>query len=154
MIRELIKIANELDNRGLVEEASLLDSFIIKLSEESDEQEELGELIDLDQYRQRQIQKSSPEQAGWGSAWEQEDIQRMINEIQEAKKKKAFESHYIIVLGDGETYSSEASIVRVTSTELEQIEAGVKVYEFVPPDHGAPDAKWIDIWDVARLEDL
>ena len=153
MIKELIKISNELDNRGLVEEASLLDSFIIKLSEESYEQEELGELIDLDQYRQRQIQKSSPEQAG-SKEMLLEDIQRMINEIQEAKKKKAFESHYIIVLGDGETYSSEASIVRVTSAELEQIDAGVKVYEFVPPDHGAPDAKWIDIWDVARLEDL
>ena len=174
MIKELIKIANELDNRGLVKEASLLDSFIIKLAG-PDEKENLGQLISLEEYRNRHIrpQRGNEEEQGSASeaypASDADEVTRILRNLIEKRQKTRGDIHgerwsdpwstpadsdYIVVLDDGETYSSEASIVKVTPDELDEIQEGLKAYNVVPPDHGADNAKWKDIWDIVRSEDL
>jgi len=42
MIKELIKLANELDQRGLAEEAGILDKIIRMAAEEGDEDTDLS----------------------------------------------------------------------------------------------------------------
>jgi hypothetical protein len=40
MLKELVKLSNRLDNKGLMKEATFLDSIIIRIAEESEESEE------------------------------------------------------------------------------------------------------------------
>ena len=157
MIKELIKIANELDSRGLVKEADLLDSFV-KLSTELDSPEGLGELVDLDEYRRKAKNKdpskerlSSKEYKEYlGENWE--ELQRAIDDLK--KNPPEDMDFHLVVFEDGATYSTEASIVSVDPFQMERIEEGEKIYNVVPPDHLVPDAKWKDIWDIIKSEDL
>ena len=114
MINDLIKLANELDRRGLMKEADYLDGVvnrIIKLSH--------GELIDFEEERNKRTESKIPKGEELGA--------------------------YLIVLDDGETYSDEASVVRTTVNELEDIWAGSKIYDVVPKVDKDGNPKWVDI---------
>lgn len=55
----------------------------------------------------------------------------MVTAVREMNK--VMDTHTIYVLEDGETYSAEPTVaLSVTSDELEEIEAGSKVYNVIP----------------------
>ena len=157
MLKELIKIANELDSRGLIKEADLLDSFV-KLSTELDSPEGFGELVDLDEYRRKAKKKdpskerlSSKEYKEYlGENWE--ELQRAIDDLK--KNPPEDMDFHLVVLDDEETYSGEASVVKVSPEQMEEIEEGRKVYNVVPPDHQEPSARWQDIWSLINPKDV
>jgi hypothetical protein len=149
MIEELIKIANELDSRGLPKEADLLDS-LVKLSTELDSPEGFGELVDLDKYRKKKKDQAegrrTPEEYKSYLAENWPEIQKAIDALDETSPEDMF--FHLIVLDDDETYSSEASIVKATPEQMEQIEEGQKVYDVVPP------SQWQDVWNLISSEDV
>ena len=167
MIKELIKIANELDGRGLVNEANLIDSFITKLSSEPDDTESSGELINLDEYR-RKAEEGRPkprERFDLEELMENwQELQKAIDEVQgisaediekwNVQPTGEHDEFYLVVFDDGETYSGDASVVKVKPNEMQRIEEGEKVFDVIPPDHLNPDAKWFDIWDIVKSTDL
>ena len=155
MIKELIKIANESDRRGLPKEADLLDS-LVKLSTELDSPEGFGELVDLDEYREKKKDQSerrrTPEEYRSYLAENWPEIQKAIDELD--KEPPGDMNFHIVVLDDEETYSSEASVVKVSPKQMEEIEEGRNVYYVVPPDRQEPSARWQDIWSLINPEDV
>jgi hypothetical protein len=167
MIKEIIQIANELDSRGLVNEAGLLDSFITKLSSELDNPESSGELINLDEYRRRaedekpkRRERQDPQELmeNWKELQRAiEDVQNVSMEDMDLGDVQLTDEHdefFLVVFDDGETYSGNASVVKVKPSEMQRIEEGEKVFDVIPPDHEAPGAKWFDIWDIVKSTDL
>jgi len=124
MLKELIKISNELDGRGLSVEADYLDGVvnrIIKLSH--------GELIDFEEERNKRNKRT-------GSNFPRgEEL-----------------GAYLIVLDDGETYADEAFVVITTANELEDIWAGSKIYDVVPKVDKDGNPKWKSVWDLISNE--
>jgi len=151
MIKDLIKLADVLDAKGLLREADIVD-LMVKLSKDSDE---LGELIDLDQYRESKKDTSesrlSSEEYKKHLAENWAELQRAIDALSEEPDDMNF---HIIVLNDGETYADEASIVKVSPEQMERIEGGENVYDVAPPDHQTPGARWTDIWNLVNPEDI
>jgi len=159
MINELIKLATHLDSQGYHGEADYIDSVIKKLSSDPAEPEEMGELIRLDEYKERKgiSSKQNRERIDPEKLKEEWQIlQDALNDFRENKQEYNDDLGYnfLIVFEDGETYSPDASIVRVTAEEQRRIEEGEKVYNVVDPDHLSDQAKWVDVWDIVKLEDL
>jgi hypothetical protein len=123
MLKELIKIANELDGRGLIGEADSIDKIIGAFIKEASG----GDLIDLSEFREKKQRDN------------------ILNDDN---------YNYLIVLDDGETYSDEASVVKVNTGELEEIWEGSKASNIVPEDHNTEDPRWISVWDLINEGDL
>ena len=126
MLERLISLANELDERGLLDEASTLDKIA-------------GDLISLDQFRglkphTPKLPANSDEKAADAESmfFDKEDSGKLID---------------IIVLDDGETWDGGASIVSLTQDEMDRVSDGEKVFDVVRPDHEVPDAEWRDVWE-------
>lgn len=134
MIKELIKLATHLDEKGLFDEANALDKIA-------------GDLVNLDQFRKlksEEPQASEPPTHSdeWKALTEdvfsgEEDLDKLID---------------IVVLDDGETWAGDASIVSLTQEEMDRVDDGEKVYNVVDPDHGAPGSKWRDVWETCFSE--
>lgn len=130
MIKELIKLANDLDKRGLVKEANAIDKIA-------------GDLVNLDEHRGR-AEEASPDMPSARSV----GLGAIIRDIHSGRRDiHSGREGYgklidIVVLADGETWDSEASVVSLTKEEMDRVDGGEKVYEVVDPDHEEPDAKW------------
>jgi hypothetical protein len=174
VLKELIKIANELDKRGLLKEADQADRMIGKIAADilefkprgdrtvSDASKvapkgHLGDLIDIghrhgeseeDQDDDLPITEEEVrlylESSGTLFYDKDEDLLGIKDEDEDFD--------FIVVLGDGETWDGDASIVKVTQAELEEIQNDSNVYNVITPDHHSPDPRWIDIWDVIKAK--
>lgn len=133
MIKELIKLATHLDDKGRIKEADYLDA-IIKRATAIDKI--AGDLVSLDEHRPR-AEEGPPDM----SRARRVGLGAMVRDIHSGREGFG-ELIDIVVLEDGETYASAASIVSLTEEEMDRVDGGEKVYEVVDPDHGAPDARW------------
>jgi len=181
MINELIKLSTHLDSLGYHREADCIGSMIKKMSTEIEEPEQLGEVINLDEFRRSRNKPDKPPSRerqdpkvlmeNWQALQDAIDDVQNISErypastsgrypVTEDRLRDADERRsdlndiYLVVLDDGETYSGEASVVKTTPEDLKRIEEGEKVYNVIPPDHEALKSKWKDIWDVIKTDDL
>ena len=101
-------------------------------------------IVDLDEERRKRTEYIEDE----SSAKELFDSIFGKSQDEDSDPSKESGLSTIIVLDDGETWSGGGSVLRGTPGEIERIEEGEKPYSVINPDHGRPDARWTDIWDL------